>query len=190
MNKRTNKLNKIRQSPLLAIIAVILTCAAFGAVSAQDKKSISEKYGARAPLTCENLQGALTSETAKQALQCYLERISSDMLFLLEDVKVQVGAGRPYNPATDALINDIDVKALVYPIRGSFVQYACSEIDTSNTQWNNVGKNCTAYKSPKADGRCWKTAFGDWQCQMSDLASSNDENIRRGVPPPPAKVTE
>ena len=170
------------QSSLLATITIILAFGAFSASLAQEKKLIGGKYGTRELPNCEDktapTKGALTAALAEKYVNCKHETIIYGDLYLLEDVKVQVGAGRPYNSITDSLYTDIDVTALIYPLRGSYVQYQCSELSA-----DNAGKNCTKYIHRKAEGRCVKTSFGDWDCYLQDVRISDDDKFFR-VPPP------
>ena len=150
-----------------------------GAV-AQAKK-VGEKYGSREPAYCAEktkpARGAPSAAQALQYLKCYTEKESGGMLYLLEDVKVQVAPkGRPYNPR--APISNVDTSHPIFDIRGSAVQYQCHQISTI---LKNAGKNCNAYEQPSAKGACWKTSFGDWECSMADLNSSTRTH---GVPPP------
>lgn len=99
------------------------------------------------------------------------------MLYLTQDMKFDIAAkGRPHNPRTDVM-SEIDVDVPVYAIRGSFVQYQCSEVSKI---LENQGKNCNIYRQPNASGQCYKTTFGDWKCNLMDLNSKHEGR----VPPP------
>ena len=93
------QINQRWQSLLLATIAIVLAFGAFsGAAVAQDSKSISARYGSRDPRTCEDTKaparGAITAALALKYLNCQMEYDSgSGDLYLVENVKVEVGAG-------------------------------------------------------------------------------------------------
>lgn len=139
--------------------------------------------GAREPRSCADYtaptRGAITSALAAKYVICDVEAEHMTSLLLVDNVRVQVGATRPFQALTDSY-TDIDHAAPVYPIRGSFVEYSCSE---PNAAVGTVGKNCTVYDQPHAQGVCYKTSFGDWRCRMADLDNSLTV-LRRGVAPP------
>lgn len=153
------------------------------------QKGIGAKYGARDPLTCASTKdpakGAPSPEQAKQYLRCHLENVGSGAnLYLLENVSVEVGKGTPFlELPKSARPFNADPDALVYPIRGSYVQYQCSVLSAMS---QNAGKNCNSGAQKNATGHCFRTAFGDWTCNMSDIASmssTNREN-RNNIPFP------
>lgn len=184
-----------RQSLLLAAVAsLFLIFGADLAANAQtnankaDQKPKLNRFEARDPRVCENTnapaRGAITAVLAQKYLNCQMESISGSNLYLIENLKsVAVGAGMPYA----ALIGqrsfaEIDVKHPVYPIRGSYLQYQCSDPVTSYSGPPNT--NCTTYSHPQAKGYCYKTTFADWRCTMQDPAAGNKDNIIHGVAPP------
>jgi hypothetical protein len=158
---------------------------------AQDRH-IGADYGARDPLVCKDkkdpARGAPSAAQAAEYVTCEREHLAAKKLFLIEDVKVEVGAGRPFNMNADPYMSDIDPKFPVYPIRGSYNMYQC-EPQVNNPrlpQYNNVGKNCSFYVEEKASGKCWKTAFGDWRCDMT--FDTLDPHPKRNVAPPAPKL--
>lgn len=157
------------------------------ATVAQEKKTIGERYGSRDPRTCEDTKapakGAITAAFALKYLNCQMERVSGGHLYLVENVKVEVGGGISYA----AIIGhrsfpEIDVKHPVYPIRGSYLGYQCKDPITEHV--GPPDTNCNTYNHPKATGYCYKTTFGDWRCYMNDGASQEKENMRKNVAPP------
>lgn len=161
-----------------------------GAAATQQEKSIGERYGSREPRTCENTkaptQGAITAELAKKYFICAAEKQEGRYLYLVENVKVEVGGGIPYA----AIIGhrsfpEIDVKHPVYPIRGSHAQYQC-QAENAQFDFTAPGRNCHRYEHQKATGYCYKTTFGDWRCYQTDLNIPN-ENIFNNAPPPKGK---
>jgi len=103
---------------------------------------------------------------------CEEEDAIGNTLHLVDNVKVQVGSGRPFKARTD-VNSEIDPSQPVYPIRGSYVRYACDvphlwpATNTSPAQ-NTAGKNCRLTDQPHASGSCFRTTFGDWHCFMKD----------------------
>jgi hypothetical protein len=112
---------------------VLLLIGGFNA-AAQEKKSIGERYGAREPRTCEDMKapakGAITAALAAKYFICASEKVEGQYLYLVENVKTEVGAGRPYNPNMDINVPEIDVRFPLYPIRGSHTQYQCKDPKT------------------------------------------------------------
>ena len=184
----TKQINQPRLSFLLAAIAIVLACGAFpGAAVAQDDKSISARYGSREPRTCEDTKaparGAITAAFALKYLNCQMDYVSGGGdLYLVENVKVEVGGGIPYAAIMgQRSLSEIDVKHPVYPIRGSLLRYQCQNRLTAARV---PDANCNTYNEPKATGYCYKTTFGDWSCYMNDPAGNNAANISHDVPPP------
>lgn len=184
MKKQTTQ---SRLSLLLATIAIVLTFGAFGAAVAQENKSIFERYGSREPRTCEDTKapakGAITAALALKYLNCQMDYVSGGGdLYLVENVKVEVGGGIPYAAIMgQRSLSEIDVKHPVYPIRGSLLRYQCQNRLTAARL---PDANCNTSNEPKATGYCYKTTFGDWRCYMNDPAANNAANIRHDVPPP------
>lgn len=186
----TKQINKRRQSSLLATIAIVLAFGALsGAAVAQEKKSIGAKYGSREPQTCADMKapakGAITAALAAKYFICASEQEDYRYLYLVENVKVEVGGGIPYA----AIIGhrsfpEVDVKHPVYPIRGSHTQYQCNP----ESDYYQPGKNCTRYEHKQAKGYCYKTTFGDWRCHQSQDSIPND-NIFSNVAPPKGNNT-
>lgn len=125
--------------------------------------TILPEYDARAPRTCAKVMSPPSAELAVVMVQCTMEGLSNIGLQLFQDVKVEMGAPRPYNGYSDAGLAGIDTNAQVYPLRGSYTGYFC-------TKWGGtlvpIGHNCVVSAVPAADGACWKTSFGDWNCKM------------------------
>jgi hypothetical protein len=128
------------------------------------------KYGARDPHTCsstmEPAKGAPSPEQAAKYVACAGETVGmSSNLFLLENVKVEVGKGIPWMELDrPSRPTDADTKSLVYSIRGSYTKYQCGAVVPINR-----GQNCSVYYHPKAVGTCYRTNFGDWHCNMQDF---------------------
>ena len=136
-------------------------------------------YGTRPPRTCEKVRSVPTVPQIQALVQCNFEYTTSSAIALLEDVKVEVGGMRAYNALLDANASGIDTDAKVMPIRGSMVQYNCSNIKGNP---GSEGHNCSVVRKPRAEGKCYKTTFGDWACGMSDAYDISGEYRQ----PPPA----
>lgn len=171
------------QTLALATIATILVAVSLKLSFAAQGEGA--KYGSRDPRTCADKTlpktGAPSSAQAAQYVICGDEHII-DGLILDEDVKVQVGKGRPYNPKEDYNVHDIDVNALVYPIRGSLKQYNCAEIAPDGS---NRNRNCSINNEPNAKGLCYRDSFRDWNCKMVDGMTGE---ITHQQPPPQGAV--
>lgn len=144
------------------------------------------KYGTRDPRTCTDktapARGAISAALAAQYVICEREKINGPYLYLVENVRAQVGTGRPYNPNMDLNVPEIDVRFPLYPIRGSLVGYQCYEVNPNFTV-SAPGRNCNRTNEPEAKGFCYKTTFAEWRCHMADLSNKN-ENWSQGVAPP------
>ena len=164
---------------LMAAIATLFLLGTFNMTFAQ---GIGAKYGSRDPQTCANTKspakGAITAAQAAKYVVCAQDGEQSSLLYLVENVKVSVGGSRAYNSFSDSYATSIDTNAPVYPIRGSLDKYQCDKVSSDNAK-----RNCTLYHEPKAEGKCYKTTFGDWYCSMHDL-SNNQSNIEYNMKPP------
>ncbi len=169
------------QSLLLALMATIFLIALSSLAFAQ--ADTGAKFAARDPHVCKDRTqpktGALSIQQAKDYFICDSEHALDDVYFLVEDVTVQVGPGRPYNPGEDFNFPNINVKYPVYPIRGSFMKYTCGSIYLDKS---NLRKNCSTYDEPQAKGACYKDMFGDWHCGMADATTGHD--VATNVAPP------
>ena len=172
-------------APLLAL-AVAHCIVALAPSSAHAQAGLAAKFGARDPKTCEDrtkpVRGVIASAQAAAYVVCSEESVSNTTLWLVENVAVQIGAGRPFQMRTDAY-DDIDPSKPIYPIRGSYVKYACDVPASIPGFPSTVGKNCTLYDQPHATGACYRTTFNDWRCGMKDLDNTL-KIIRRGIPGP------
>jgi hypothetical protein len=142
---------------------ILLTSPVFG------QQGVGAKYGARNPATCptikEPAKGAPSAAQAAKYAQCAMEgEMNGSTLFLVQDVKVEVGGGIPllqmpmiHRPG------GADPNTTVYAIRGSYKKYQCTVI---SKVYPDAGKNCRVYDVPKATGNCYRTNFGEWSCKM------------------------
>ena len=174
--------NQHRQFFMLVAFAAILMLGALNSTFAQ---GVGAPYAAREPRTCADKtspkSGALSAAKAAEYVVCENEVIWSEYLFFVDDVKVQVGAGRRYNPREDINFSGIDTKFLIYPIRGSYKSYQCTKIFPDKT---NLNRNCNLTNNPNAIGACYKKEFGEWRCMLTDIQGAVIEDH---IPPPGGK---
>ncbi len=145
---------------------------------------VGARYGTRDPTPCpssrkEPVNGPISVKQATLYFTCSREK-EDEGLYLIENLTLQVGKGRPPTAIEIAYLDDLDHDSLVYPIRGSFRDYHCY------TQRSSPGRNCSTWDEPEAEGKCYRTSFGDWTCSMVD----NQHllyNQRENVPPPPLR---
>ena len=147
--------------------------------------SVRERFGSREPRTCADqkapAKGAITAALAKKYFICKAEAIQGNLLYLVENLRLEVGGGVPYTPNLGAF-QSVNVRVPLYPIRGSLLRYQCKDLVREHV--GPPDTNCHTYNEPKATGYCYKTTFGDWSCYMSDPAGVNNENNRTGIAPP------
>ncbi len=143
------------------------------------------KYGTRDARSCADTKaparGPITAALAKQYFVCQAEGVSGAYLYLVENERVEVGGGRPYNPGQESA-PQIDPSKPLYAIRGSYTRYQCLPEDAGMNS-SAPGKNCTRTEHRKATGYCYRTTFGEWLCEMTDKNISNDD-WHQGVAPP------
>jgi hypothetical protein len=139
--------------------------------------------------------------------------LSQGRLVLIDDLKIKIGIGRPFDNVADAPkldagalaaitaafenpspakvvieVKTIDHSALVYPLSGSFTLYECESIPMHP---ESAGKNCNSVEQPEATGTCYKGTSGSWQCQMNlrvqpspNRKEWDNQWTHQGVPPP------
>ncbi len=173
-----------------SLLVAVFLLGAFTTAFAQGKagNGIGADYGSRDPRACKDAKnpshGAPSAEQAKQYAICGLEHVEGAYLYLVEDITVEVGKGRSYSALSEPFASDIDTKSPVYPIRASFKQYQCGhEHKDPSSPIYNLGKNCSISPEPKAEGKCYKTSFGDWSCSITSRTSDYKTTIRDVAPP-------
>jgi hypothetical protein len=173
----------LRSLQPLGIVFVMFFAMAFSCSDQSKKTSETGSQSANQPLDCSNskapARGAITSDLAKLYFICQMEKVSGQYLYLVENVNLEVGSSRPYNPGQESA-PEIDPTKPMYAIRGSYMLYHCNEVSTI---LENAGKNCAVYVHRKATGYCYTSTFGEWLCNMTDGNISNDD-YHSGVPPP------
>ncbi len=137
------------------------------------------QWQTRAPRECAKVTSPPNAAQAAALVQCTMDSESSQGVQLMQDVKVEMGGGRPFLIGSDEMLESIDPSAKVYPIRGSETFYTCIQVDNV---MNNKGKNCSYQQWPKSEGRCWRTKFNDWKCSMA--AGGGGPQMISGQPGP------
>ncbi len=169
----------------LRVAAFGLVGLMYGTASMMAQVGSGAPFATRDPHTCPDtkqpVKGAISAAQAKVYVMCEADHFLSGYLYLAENVTVEVGKGRAFNPLSEGFVKDIDTNALVFPIRGSYLDYQCSV--SRGFPIENVGKNCNLTERPHAKGICYKSSFGDWACSMRDL-DVDFRATKTGVPPP------
>jgi len=137
---------------------------------------MNANYQAREPRLCKALTTPPTQAQAAVLVQCTMDQDRPAGLFLMQNVKVQMGSARSYQPEVDSNLAEIDTAAQVYMISGSLTVYWCSQA----TAMTPAGSGSTVSPTPYAIGKCWRTTFGDWKCNLAGTAPST----RSGLPGP------
>jgi hypothetical protein len=137
---------------------------------------INLSYQAREPRLCKSLTTPPSQAQAAVLVQCTMDQDRATGLFLMQEVMVQIGTPRSYVVDTDGELQAIDTTAPVYPLAGSLKTYWCSPVGVGYP----AGKNCTLMPIPQAIGKCWRTTFGDWKCNLIGPTP----NQRTGMPGP------
>lgn len=93
------------------------------------------------------------------------------MIYLWQNVQVQIGGSRPYAYNSDSYSTSIDTTSEVYPIRVTGDQLSCTGQPT-----------CMTSHADKAEGTCYKTTFGDWQCHFSQVFGVTKSSVQLPAP--------
>ncbi len=137
---------------------------------------INPAFGARMPRKCKEVTHLPNEAEAAALAQCATESGGESgafrpMIYLWQNLKVQMGGSRPYAYNADSHSTSIDTEAKVYPIRVTGDQLSCTGAPT-----------CLTSHADKAEGTCYKTTFGDWQCHFSQVFGITKSDVE--LPPP------
>ncbi len=154
--------------PRMTTVLQLLTLSSITATLAAAQQGIGADYGARDPHPCPQVQATATRPpdvaTATAMVTCKAEHVYSGTLYLVSDVRVQVGGGTPFRELPGIhRPGGADPNAMVYAIRGSYSQYSCSSIKSG---FYKAGENCRRYDYPRAEGTCFRDNFGEWSCHL------------------------
>ncbi len=135
-------------------------------------------FGAPDPAVCPVVSSKSLPQPAVLAklVQCHAEGRSGSYYRLYRNLRIQ--AGSPHTGSAGDGDGDIDYGVSVYPIVGTYLEYAC---EYSNDY--SRGHNCTTYNAQHASGECWYSSFGKWRCRMGDTTAS-DYPLGKNVAPP------
>lgn len=127
-------------------------------------------YGTRSPRTCAPIRTQPSTKQMVTLVQCSSEEYLDGYIALTDQVKVQPGRARAYDPRTDANHQGIDVKAEVIPIRGSQNDYVCEPV--TGLARTKTGRNCSIFVARHSLGTCWRSKSGRWQCEMGQITGT------------------
>ncbi|HYE00028.1 MAG TPA: hypothetical protein VEH84_11645 [Alphaproteobacteria bacterium] len=135
-------------------------------------------YNARDPVECEALTGEAppTPEQAARNIRCQREvETATEELWLMENVKVQLGKPVPYITMYNVIrMEAADVDKPVHPIRGSWTWSVCRQPRNLDAG-HDPALNCRETDVKDAVGGCWQTTFGDWRCWMNGTMAATRE---------------
>jgi hypothetical protein len=134
---------------------------------------MNAEYQVRNPRRCKELNAPPAPEQVAAMIQCTMERIAPTGMTLLRDIRVQMSVPRNFDVDLDADLKEIDRSAPVFPLSGSMKMYVCSPVGVGYP----AGKSCTVYHASVAMGRCWKTGFGDWKCNLLGPAPDSRSGV-------------
>jgi hypothetical protein len=134
---------------------------------------MNAEYQVRGPRRCKGLNAAPAPDQVAAMIQCTMERIAPTGMTLLSDINVQMSTPRDFDVDQDAELKEIDRSAPVFPLSGSMKMYICSPVGVGYP----AGKSCTVYLTPAAMGKCWKTGFGDWKCNLLGPAPDSRSGV-------------
>ena len=134
-----------------------------GAAAISGPPVINAAFGARMPRKCNPVTHVPNEAEAAALAQCASESGGEagsfrPMIYLWQNMHVQMGGSRPYAFKADSHHSSIDTEAKVYPIRVTGDQLSCTGKPT-----------CMTSHADKSEGVCYKTTFGDWQCSFSQV---------------------
>ncbi|WP_425147451.1 hypothetical protein [Deinococcus sp.] len=137
---------------------------------------INPAFGARMPRKCKPVTHVPTETEAAALAQCATENggepgAFDPLIYLWQNVRVQMGKSRPYAYNADSHSTSIDTEARVYPIRVTGDQLSCTGKPT-----------CMTRHADNAEGTCYKTTFGDWQCYFSQVFGVTKSSVELPVP--------
>ncbi len=138
----------------------------------------NNSFQAREPRKCAKVTKAPSVAQAIALVQCFNEKLNPHEDWLYQNVQVEMASPRAFIYQQDSFRSEIDTAAKVYPIRGSYVGYVCGVVGDGI---HLKGQNCMKAVVAEATGICWKTTFGDWNCDEGGVINPTTWN----EPPPP-----
>jgi hypothetical protein len=109
------------------LLTVLIMAGSLGLAHGQ--AGVGKKFDTRDPLECNSLKkvtaGVPSSSQIKDLVTCKAEGTGGCCIYLMENVKVEIGKSRPFSSWSDVGNADIDNSQPVYPIRGTADKYQC-----------------------------------------------------------------
>jgi len=189
MNYLVSGPSRSRYMPVIAVgIAIAFTLTACGksggaaatASGGNDANAgppvINAAFGARMPRKCNSVKHVPNEAEAAALAQCATESGGEagavvPMIYLWQNLQVQMGTSRPYAYNSDSYSTSIDTTSEVYPIRVTGDQLSCTGKPT-----------CLTSHADKSEGTCYKTTFGDWQCHFSQVFGVTQSSVQLPAP--------
>jgi hypothetical protein len=148
------------------------------------------RFGTRDARHCAPVRTKPTLEQIRALVQCDYESASDrerNLIYLDQNLMVQVGGTRPYSQFQDGYATGIDTTAQVIPITGSADTYQCAALSKyTNTgtvyDTDNTGKNCAVAPVRQVQGKCYRRTVGDWLCKLEQGTTSSVTKLNQ--PPP------
>lgn len=137
---------------------------------------INPAFGARMPRKCKPVTHVPSETEAGALAQCATESGGAPgafvpLIYLWQNLRVQMGKSRPYAYNSDSDNATIDTEARVYPIRVTGDQLSCTGNPT-----------CMTRHADNAEGICYKTTFGDWQCNFNQVFGVTKSTVELPAP--------
>ena len=159
---------------------ILLALPALFALAMPAAAESGARWGARDPVACTELVQAEppTADQAAQLFKCANERVtSSDELWLMEKIQLQIAGPRPFADFYESLVMEYaDTTKPVYPLRGSWVSVVCRPQDAVKITGGDPALNCRETDLDKGIGACWLTTFGDWRCAANGTIGTSRAN--------------
>ena len=169
----------------IVIVAALCLCGtlSFSAAQAASESDaisgppvINPAFGARMPRKCNPVTHLPSEAEAGALAQCATENGGEagafrPMIYLWQNLRVQIGKSRPYAYNADSHSTGIDTTSPVYPIRVTGDRLSCTGKPT-----------CMTRHADKAEGTCYKTTFDDWQCYFSQVFGVTNSEVELPAP--------
>jgi hypothetical protein len=169
----------------VAMAGLLMTVSAWAA----DVPGIGVKYGARDPAACSDgqLTAPMTPALARLIFICDAEGRARDQGQTLSSMilvgSVAISGFEAVRYEDDPVgADDIDRKAPVYELTGSYDLYTCSPVAPYSI--GVPGHNCSRKRESNVSGYCFWRTEGAWECALP--ADVGFEGAEENVGPPAA----
>jgi hypothetical protein len=102
-----------------------------------------------------------------------MEYEAASGIYLVQDVMAEISTPRSFEANLDSNLKEIDIASPIYPLTGSLKVYWCSPVSPAYP----AGQGCRVSPMPEAAGKCWKTTFGDWKCNLTGPTPYSREKL-------------